>query len=409
MKFILKTGSAAAMLTILLPVLNSAAGTEISGYSKSFLSIVSQAPYINSGEELTLADARMFTQRLRLNLNHDIRPGFRFAVSYDFIPMLHNHRTPNTPLAIPAAERYRLTDLNSRIYQSGGNFEILQNLDRLLLKITLGAADIYAGRQAIAWGNARMVNPTDILAPARFDALDTEDRAGVDALRLRIPTGDMSEIDTGYAMGAASNVFYIRTRFYSGGNDIAFTFAGFGENLLSGIDISRTIGGALFWAETAGVFTDIPNTLSLTKKNHYLRTTAGCDYALSGKIYGVAEYHYNSAGQKEPESYPTNLEGAAYREGGGYLLGRHYLNAGLNAQTNPLIILTGRIMVNLDDRSVFIAPAAEYNVVENMYIDAGVYMGCGRLSEIEPAGNFKPNSEFGAYPDIYFAALRIYF
>ncbi|MBN2105171.1 bifunctional alpha,alpha-trehalose-phosphate synthase (UDP-forming)/trehalose-phosphatase [bacterium] len=59
----------------------------------------------------------------------------------------------------------------------------------------IGPAAVYCGRQDIVWGSARTVNPMDVIAPFSFGSLDTEDRRGVDAIRLRIPVGCMGEID----------------------------------------------------------------------------------------------------------------------------------------------------------------------------------------------------------------------
>ena len=52
--------------------------------------------------------------------------------------------------------------------------------------------------QAIAWGSAFVINPTDVIAPYVYNALDQEERYGVDALRVRVPTGALSETDLGY-------------------------------------------------------------------------------------------------------------------------------------------------------------------------------------------------------------------
>jgi len=78
---------------------------------------------------------------------------------------------------------------------------VLQNLDRLYATVAAPHFDLYVGRQAIAWGSARAVNPTDIIAPFLYTEIDTEDRVGVDAARLRIPAGALGEIDAAYVGG----------------------------------------------------------------------------------------------------------------------------------------------------------------------------------------------------------------
>ncbi len=104
---------------------------------------------------------------------------------------------------------YRVTDFDSRLYpcenDTAGSFAIFQNLDRLYLGLKADDFDLYIGRQAIAWGSARVINPTDVLVPYKFEELDTEERIGVDALRVRIPLGSLSEFDAGAVFGEDFN------------------------------------------------------------------------------------------------------------------------------------------------------------------------------------------------------------
>ena len=102
-------------------------------------------------------------------------------LSYDIIPRIQDPSLfsgrPNVPANFPT---YRLIDLEARLYPGSNGevktFGVFQNLDRILVTINMPWADLFLGRQAIAWGSSRVVNPTDVLAPYTFDELDPEDR-----------------------------------------------------------------------------------------------------------------------------------------------------------------------------------------------------------------------------------------
>ena len=55
--------------------------------------------------------------------------------------------------------------------------------------------EIVAGRQVIALGSSKTVNPLDVLAPFSLTEVNTEERNGVDALRFRKPFGALGTID----------------------------------------------------------------------------------------------------------------------------------------------------------------------------------------------------------------------
>jgi hypothetical protein len=200
--------------------------------------------------------------------------------------------------------------------------------------------------------------------------------------------------------------------------DLSVLFLGFRENLLIGLDIARAIGQAGFWCESAYVVTDAFNGDEVQGyedglKKNYFRASLGMDYNFSGKVYGFFEYHFNSAGRNNSVDYPDVFASTAYTEGASYLMGRHYLNLGITTQITPLIPFTAIVILNLNDPSVNFAPSIEYNIKEDIYIAVGAYLGIGKRPEVCDIGNpsfpFRFNSEFGAYPNMFYSSLRIYF
>ena len=140
--------------------------------------------------------------RLRLNLSHALTDTLSFAFAYDFTPRVQDPLLfSESPFAVGvASSHYRVVDFDALIYPNPdaamGSVGIYHNLDRAAVQFSTDFADFSIGRDAIACGSARIINPTDIIAPYTYDQLDTEDRVGVDAVRVRIPVGVMGEVDT---------------------------------------------------------------------------------------------------------------------------------------------------------------------------------------------------------------------
>lgn len=394
-----------------------AADYSLGGYAKSYFYIF-KAKSIDGATQTGSDSETLLSNRFRIQSSYTPVVWMRLNAAYDLAPAIHSRGFMTDSLFFNRIDpfSYRAVDLDARLYPSEtpGRFTLSQNLDRASVTLRLPMADVTVGRQAIAWGSARVLNPTDVLAPFTFDALDTEDRIGVDAVRARIPIGTLSEIDLGYVLGAhgrfAESAFFARTVFNSFRTDISLIFMGFRENVLLGIDLARPVGGAGCWLETAYVFSGVFDTLSQAGGEDYFRATAGLDYNLTSKTYAFLEYHFNGAGASMPAEYMNRFGKTAYAEGSVYLLGRHYLVPGLSYQFHPLATLTMESLISLADPSLFLSPRIEYNFANDMYFSAGTFIGIGSgpVSGLQPF-TAAPQSEFGAYPNIYFASLRHYF
>lgn len=393
------------------------------GYYKNF-SFVYDYPAFNF---FTVSDnlpiSGSFSHRLRLKSRYALSEQMAFHAAYEIFSTFGRTRNQNSidSLMLSASlSNYRVTDLEYRLYPSDensfSNINVYHDLDRLYLSLSLPSFDLYVGRQAIAWGSARVINPTDVIAPFWYTDLDTEDRRGVDAVRVRVPLGSLSELDAGYVFGkdfkSSLSAAFIRTKFPIGRADYSFLLMDFKENLLAGFDVGSDLFGAGYWLEAAYVFENA--FISSDSSDGYFRLSTGCDYSFPHNIYGFIEYHYNSAGQSRPENYLNSLFSTAYCEGSVYLLGQHYLIPGFTAQLTPLLILSAQALVNLNDVSFLFAPALEYSIAEDVYVAAGFYVSQGKkATTLFPASpqlyNIRFNSEFGSYPDVFYSSFRYYF
>jgi hypothetical protein len=346
--------------------------------------------------------------RLRLKLDYRRSESLSSEIAYELVPSIGDH---NDIMLIPASPSdplsYRAFDIDEQIYPSDDDEEsaiiLLQNLDRAFATISYELLDLYVGRQPVAFGAARVINPTDIIAPYTYNTIAKEERIGVDAMRLKISTGQLGEFDIGYVFGEdleyEKSAAFIRLRSYIFMTDLTVMTMMFRKNYLLGLDLVRSIGGAGAWIESAYVLAEVGSD------DNYLRFSAGTDYSFTDKLYAYIEYHYNGAGEDKPDNYFKNLGKTAYTDGAVYLLSKHYIAPGMTYQVTPLLTFSGQALINMNDGSSLVSPSFEYSLADDVYSEIGAYIGMGDESNNPLA----PRSEFGLYPDRFFISLNIYF
>lgn len=405
---------AALVLLSAAPLQARAGDLAFKGYFKTYL--YSQEPAVVRGRP-GQADGTYLTNedRFRLKAYWDGGGDLKAETAYE---LTYTARPGSLAAArpLPGGYDYRVSDLGRYLSPaSAGSTAVCalaQNLDRAFLTWSPQAFDLYAGRQPLAFGNSRSVNPTDVIAPFPYGTIDTEERQGVDALRVKAPWGNLGEFDTGWLPGrgwsAANGAGFLRARKTFAGTDLTAMAASFRGNLLAGGDLARDAGGATLRAEAAQVWAGSLGTR--LPDDDFFRLTAGAEYDFSplGGMDTWLEYHYNGAGAASPAGYAALASRTAYRKAGVYLLGRHYLSGGTSARLSPLVSASLAAMVNLGDASFYVLPSAEWNAAENLYVSAGALLPSGPRAGLE-GFSARPASEFGLYDRVFYASLRKYF
>ncbi|MBN2551842.1 MAG: hypothetical protein JXB06_03685 [Spirochaetales bacterium] len=317
------------------------------------------------------------------------------------------------------SEEYRLADFRNRLLPWSEadvyNISLSHDLDRAAITFHLPFADWTVGRQAVAWGSARIINPTDVIVPLRFSALESEYRRGVDAARLRVPFGTMNEFDAGCIFGKElrfdRSAAFGRLKLYLLETDLSMLAMLFREELMVGVDLARAVGNAGTWLEGAYVIPDVLNADGSADPwdGDYLRLSAGLDYNFSCGLYTYLELHFNSPGRTDAGEYLQLLDDPAYSRGGTYLLGRYYLGLGATYPLTPLLPATGLVLANLSDPSLVVSLSLEYNIKENVYLEAGCTLGLGENPVVSGGVPVEYRSEFGAYPNAVYTAVKLYF
>ncbi len=393
-------------------------GWSLHGYYKDFFTAWN-APEVTGvpGSAGQPAQALVLNS-LRLAFRGPLAEGLSLAAAYELTPQAGDASGTAGWWPQSAANAYRIADLDARLYPAPGrpadNFTVAQNLDRLLLTYSPDFGDILLGRQPVAFGSAHVINPTDVLAPFSFQSLDKEERAGVDALQVRLPYGPMGEIGAGWVAGRdgrrQDSAAFLKPRFYWGETDVTFLLLAFREQVLAGLDLARSLGGASVWLEAAYTFAG-----ALERRNpeeDYARASVGADYSFAGDWYAYLEYHYNGAGAAFPRDYPALGARTAYAQGADFLLGRHYLCPGLTWQASPLLSAALQVLYNLADNSAFFSPVLDYSFADNVTWEAGAFLAWGRPARSDPASGIpglRTQSEFGLYPNLFFMAAKLYF
>ena len=393
------------MLRIIAAVFLLAAPTSalaeinISGYLKSF--VVAQDQLDNPVFQFDKNYQSQNSARIMLD---GFSGSITWQLHYELSPVFVSKAlATERPTFNVVGDNYRLTDPDANLLDDDNKTQLYQNLDRLNFQVQMDAGDLTIGRQAISFGSARIINPTDIFLPFDVRTFNTEYRNGVDALRFQRPWGDLGEIDIGVVLGkdakSENSAAFLQLRTNHSGTDYHLAIIEFAEQQLFGLGLQTAIWDLGFWLEAAYVNGD----------ENYLRLSTGVDYSFSERTFVQIEYHYNGAGSNDHNDYLSNLSATPYQRGGVFLLGENYIMPSFTVQLSSLWFVATQVIYNLDDNSAFLSVSAEYNIAENFYMDFGYYHFSGDEFSLTETGLPKLDSEYGSNPSTLFASIRYYF
>jgi hypothetical protein len=408
-------GILAALVHFSFPAFHcaEASAMTLNGYSKTFL--LADQPVQVSGLPRRPGSWTVF-EAIRLKFAWIPDESISFNIAYGIAPKLSKSVSADEGSAMADSRQYRNNDIRPRLYPgkaiAAGHFTVRHNIDRAYARLSFDHADLFLGRQAIAWGSARVVNPTDVIAPYPFGELDTEERIGVDALRAVIMAGEHVELNAGYISGKDADItksaVFLRGKTGLAGTDVTVCATKYQRNLMAGLDLARSIAGAGAWLETAYTRYDLDRDVAAGSES--FRLSCGLDYNFGGKLYAFIEYHYNGDGEPRAEDYGFSLLKPGYHDGPAYLMARHYAIPSLSYQITPLITSITNPLVNLDDGSVLLSQQCEYNTTQNTYLSLGAYLGFGKTPVFsQPTMITIPRSEFGSYSKVMYLSFRKYF
>lgn len=279
-------------------------------------------------------------------------------------------------------------------------------LDRLSLSLKAGrAAAIEVGRQTVSWATTLFFTPADPFVP--FDPADPfrEFRAGVDAARVQIFLGPLSDLDAVVRVAPESE----------GGETVTALLRGRG--VLAGWELS-VWAGALHDAPAAAVAAaGSAGALGLRAEGAVRRmdgrtvgrVAVGADrrWQVAGRdLHLVLEYQHDGLGAARPQDLLVTAASPAAARGELQVLGQDAVAASVSYQVHPLTALSLLGLVNARDGSVLLAPGLSRSLSNEASLRLGLFAGLGREADaVGPA----LRSEYGATPFVAYLAASVFF
>lgn len=283
-------------------------------------------------------------------------------------------------------------------------------VDRLNATLTAGPFDLTVGRQPINLATCYYFTPNDFFAPFAAQTFYRVYKPGVDAARLNLSLGELSQVTLygvlGYAYDPLSSngwseepeadrsSYLARYSFVVANIDIALLAGSVARDQVAGIGVQ---GDLPFW------------DLGFRLEGHYrafheenrlpgsdestVELVAQLVKRFTGDLEIQLEYFHHGAGATDQEEY---LPGAS-----GFYLARRYAALGGSLQLTPLFTVSAVGLVNLVDYSASLSAYGSLSVANN--VDMAISIGY-------PVGERDlPLSEYGAYPASASIELNAYF
>ena len=296
----------------------------------------------------------------------------------------------------------RLVDLEAEWVEEPG-LRVWHDLDRLSATVYTDVADITVGRQAITWGVSGIFPVADLWAQFSPFELDTEEKPGIDAVRvLAYPAGvelDLVVADRGRAEDVSAGA---RATF---GLSNADAWVGVGKFWRQ----AMAMGGVTFLLETAKLRAEAVLPWSLdTEELQDPRFTVGVDW-IRGTLSVVGEYHYNGIGA-EQGSYLEALQDPRLQRGETYYLGPHYLGGlvSLSPDVENRLMIGVNALTNLQDPSGALTPFLSYDIGQSTRVALGGLISFGDPPSFTALPPTFP-TEFGAYGTLGYTQVSVYF
>lgn len=411
---------------LLLFTLNAEVSHQLTGDVKWDLYVIKPAKGTEALTNMKWKGYMISQLQLRLRSLLSINDIFTSEIAASITSSYEQMDMTSSSVFTPSSGEYRLVDIPASSdlpWGSENTAKLYYNLDRVNATFSMPFADLIVGRQAISFGVGKYISPTDIYAPFAVQTLDRENRRGVDGVRMRIPFLDMNEVDIGWVFGEHADLKqssgFVRTHLYFLKTDVTLILNYFKTNLMTGVSMTRSLGGAGIWFEAAytaaGVFDDRKTG------DDFVGITSGFDYQFSKRnFYMFLEYHYNSAGELHAENYSKNnkieIDGfilqtgkTAYNDGAVYLNGQHYITWGASIEITSLISGFTMLVFNANDPSLMFIKRLTMSLADEVAWDIGFNTMIGKRMTTNSAGVPEIKSEFGLYPLMFYSNLKWYF
>jgi hypothetical protein len=297
----------------------------------------------------------------------------------------------------------RLLDFESVIVDDPG-LRVWHDLDRLSLTVHTDVADVTVGRQAITWGISGIFPVADLWAQFSPFELDTEEKPGIDAVRVLSYPAPGLELDAVVAdRGSLDDLSAgIRGTYGLPSADVWAGAGKFWREVLA-------MGGVTLLLDVVKLRGEVVLPWDLDEGTvQEPRATLGVDW-IRGTLLLTGEYHYNGIGSGA-DGYLSGLGDPRILRGETYYLGRHYLGGVVSwsPDRENRMSLVLNALGNIEDRSVALTPLVGYDLGQAARVSLGGLLSLGPRPSFSTAPPSFP-TEFGAYGTLGFLQLSVYF
>ncbi len=280
---------------------------------------------------------------------------------------------------------------------------VWHDLDRLALTIYTDAADVTVGRQGITWGLSLLFPIADLWSRFSPFELDTEEKPGIDAVRLLTYPGDV-EVDAVVAdRGSLDDL--------SAGIRVSLSLAA----------VDLYVAAGKFWREAivmAGA-TYLFDEVKVRAEAAFPfepdgggaappRATLGLDW-LRGDWLVSGELHYNGIGARYASEYVDVLADPRFVRGETYFLGERLLGVLVSHSATDRLALSLSMLANLEDPSTALTPAITYDFGQSARFSIGGLISWGERPDFPEQARPRLRSEFGTYGRFGWTQLSVYF
>lgn len=389
-----------AVLSLCLPTSRSEGGEpQLGGFLKSLNTLVEGAPGGLS------RSGKFSSNRLRLDGRASLGPvSLMASVENQLL-----YTDPPGLLSLPGGSPNRRLDLETE-WNRDGRFADRLIMDRLNLRATFSGLDWTIGRQAIGFGRISLFSPLDIIAPFPPDALDTEVRPGVDALRLSRFVGVTGQISAVAVFGetGADNSYLAFAEGNRAGVDLLIIGGSLRRRGVIGGGLATQLAGMGIKGELSWYAGEDVGRAGGDLHDDFAIAGVEIDYRFENDLILFLQYLYNGAGVEEPQDYPAAAASAPFAEGLSFLLARHYFLAGPSYELHPLARIDGLLIWNLADGSWLLRPLLDISLSDNWVLQLFYNANSGTKPKRSLLGSL-PRSEFGSLGDSAGLFIKYFF
>ena len=345
-------------------------------------------------------------QRLRLMLDPSLGP-ISFNAAYEHFISWSARQGGGLGLSVPGATAPaggEWFDLQW-VIEDDENIQWTHRFDQLSLTAEVGdALSATVGRQPISWATTLFLTPADPFVP--FDPADPfrEYRAGVDAARIGVFPGPLSEVELVYR--PAKFVFdeTVTALGRYKGVVAAWEILGYAGVVHDDLAFSLGTAGGVGRAALRGEVQVRVDDDELT-----VRGTAGFDTrfsVLKRDLYVVFEYQHDGFGAAGADELEEVILSPPFARGELQVLSADATVWQGSYQIHPLFSTQLLVIWSLNDLSALFAPGLTYSLAANASAQGGLFVGAGndRVTPDDPLP-----SEYGALPTTAYVSLTLFF